>query len=287
MMRSGGFSSDPSGKYQSAGTSRSPIFSVERFTVTPLPGRAFGGPSITLSASEISPKTAVPMALITGGTSIWGDAVATACGCASIGVASVRSARFGANTVSRTFFNNRRSGDVSSGTKRSARLASVDSVSTASTASTGTGFSTGWVGRVLSTTILRSGPGVTAAMTLLTSFVTRWPDSGLTVVATFDWATVARSVTPVDLTTLVTASFTASLTVSIALAASRPNLGLSGVAESGLVESCLLSAGFADCDVFAPPSPSDSVWAEAVPAPSSIPAVTPAHTAPAPSQSKN
>ena len=125
-------------------------------------------------------------------------------------------------------------------------------------------------------------------MTLLTSFVTRWPDSGLTAVATFDWATVARSVTPVDVTTLVTASSTASLTASIALAASRPNLGLvSGVAESGLLESCLLSGGFADCDVLVPPSPSDSVWAEAVPAPSSIPTVTPAHTAPAPSQSKN
>src|SRR3954464_10283043 len=144
---------------------------------------------MTLSASEISPKPAGPMALITGGTSIGGDAAAAACGCASIGVASVRSVRFGANTVSRTFFNNRRSGDVSSGTKRSARLARVDSVSTGSTASTGTGVSTGSVCRVLSTTIVRSGPGVTAVMTLLTTFVTRWPDSGLTVVATFDWAT--------------------------------------------------------------------------------------------------
>ena len=38
------------------------------FTVTPLPGSAFGGPSITLSAKEIRPKTAVPIALTTGGT---------------------------------------------------------------------------------------------------------------------------------------------------------------------------------------------------------------------------
>src|SRR5689334_7986903 len=58
---------------------------VDRLTVTPLPGSAFGGPSITLSANEIRPKTAVPIALITGGTSICGADAVTDEG-ASIGV---------------------------------------------------------------------------------------------------------------------------------------------------------------------------------------------------------
>jgi len=55
--------------------------------VTPLPGSAFGGPSITLSPNEIRPKIAVPIALMAGGTSICG-AEAVTVDAVSVGVDS-------------------------------------------------------------------------------------------------------------------------------------------------------------------------------------------------------
>ena len=110
--------------------------------MTPLPGSAIGGPSNTLSANEIRPKTAVPMALITGGTSICGAvALAVTCGSASIGVASVRFDRFGANvaSASTTFV------WATSPCRRSSCATFVDSVSTVPTVSTGSGVVTGSV----------------------------------------------------------------------------------------------------------------------------------------------
>jgi hypothetical protein len=215
---------------------------------------------MTLSAREISPNTAVPIALITGGTSICGcGATAATFGWAVAGGASARFDRVGVAGVSRTV-----------------RVVSI--VTSGSTAS-------GW--RVFSITTLRSGGWVSAATTSLTNAAACCPGLGRGAVRTFDSDTVARSLPSTALTASVTASWTAALTAFTACIAPtglRSNAG----SASALRESGLFSAGFADCDVLAaPPSSSDSVCANAVPAPASIPTVTPAHTAPAPSHSKN
>ena len=224
------------------------------------------------------------MALTTGGTSILGDAAAATCGCASGGVASVRFDRFGAkrgqliDEVGLTDLACRRleCGDV----RRLGLDRRRDGRSRPGQASR----------RGRSGASCRSRPcgragGSPRHTTLLTSFAARWPGSGLlTSVRTRlgDGCpfVVARGLD--DLGDCVVDRLLDRVDRLDGIAGRWFCRALVVLPESGL-----FSAGFADCDVLAPPSPSDSVCATAVPAPASIPTVTPAHTAPAPSQSKN
>src|SRR6187200_1152603 len=132
---------------------------VDRLTVTPLPGSAIGGPSITLSANEIRPKTAVPIALMAGGTSICGADAMTVDG-VSAGVDNAMSVCVGSRVTALAMRWAIACGATGMAGSSATTVAFVASASTVSAES---------VRWVLSTTTLRSGVCVIAETTSLIS----------------------------------------------------------------------------------------------------------------------